>query len=80
MWHVWETGEVLMGLLLGDVKETEHLEDLSIHGKITLKCIFKNWGGKEWTGVVWLSMGLVMAACDCGNVPSGSWKYGEPVD
>jgi hypothetical protein len=41
-----------MWLSLGDVKEREHSEDLDISGRITLKCIFKKWDGKEWTGFI----------------------------
>jgi hypothetical protein len=36
----------LMGeLRLGNLREREHLENLSIDGKIILKCIFKKWNG-----------------------------------
>jgi hypothetical protein len=31
--------------------ERGHLEDLGIDGKIILKCIFKKWNGKDWTGL-----------------------------
>ena len=39
MWHVWETGEVHVRLLWGDLKETEHLEDLGVDERIILKWI-----------------------------------------
>ena len=57
MWHAWETGEVYMWLLLGDVKEREHSEDLDVHGRMKLKYIFKKWDGDEWIGLIWLSIG-----------------------
>jgi hypothetical protein len=38
---------------LGDLRERDHLEDLSIDGRIILKCIFKKWnGGMDWVGLV----------------------------
>jgi hypothetical protein len=52
MWHVWETG-----FWWGDLRESEHLEYLGVDGKIILNVIFQKWGGKVWTGVVWLRIG-----------------------
>jgi hypothetical protein len=26
-------------------------------GRIILKCIFKKWDGKAWTGLLWLKIG-----------------------
>jgi hypothetical protein len=45
MWHVWETEEVLTGVWVVDLKERDHLEELSIDGRIILKWIFKKWDG-----------------------------------
>jgi hypothetical protein len=39
------TGEVLTGFWWGDIMERNHFEDLSIDGRIILKCIFKRWYG-----------------------------------
>jgi hypothetical protein len=37
MLHVWETVEVLAGFQWTDVMERDHLEDLYLSGRITLK-------------------------------------------
>jgi hypothetical protein len=36
------------------------------------------WG--EWTGLIWLKIGRVVWACECGNETSGSIKCGEVLD
>jgi hypothetical protein len=41
MWHVWETGEICEGFWWEDLSERDHLEDLSVDGRIILKWIFK---------------------------------------
>jgi len=41
MWHVMETGEVHTGFWLGDLRERDHLKDLSVDEIILLKWIFK---------------------------------------
>ena len=35
-WHIWGTGEMLRGFRWGDMRERDHLEDLSIDGRIIL--------------------------------------------
>jgi len=39
---------------LEKVKEREHSEDLGTDCKITLEWILEKYGGKEWTGFIWL--------------------------
>jgi hypothetical protein len=43
-----ETGEVHTGLLWGDLREIDHLEDLRVDGEIILKWIFNRWDGEVW--------------------------------
>jgi hypothetical protein len=49
--------KVHIGFWWGNLKEEQHLQDSGIDGRIMLKCIFKNWDGKAWTGLIWLRIG-----------------------
>jgi hypothetical protein len=50
-------GEVHTGFWWEDPREGDHLEDLSLDGRIILKFIFKKWDGRAWTGLIWLRIG-----------------------
>ena len=36
--------------------ERDHVEGLSVEGKVILKWVFKEWGG-AWTGFIWRRIG-----------------------
>ena len=43
------------GFWWGNLREREHLEGLSVDGRIILKCIFKKLDEGARTGLMWLS-------------------------
>jgi hypothetical protein len=46
---VWVRGKVHAGVLWGDLREGDHLEEPDIDGGIVLKWICKKWdGGMDW--------------------------------
>jgi hypothetical protein len=48
-----ETGEVRK-VLVGDLRERVHLEDIEIDGMIILRWILSKWDEEAWNGLVWL--------------------------
>jgi hypothetical protein len=52
MWHVWGTGEVHTAFWRENLRETDHLEGLSVNETMILKWIFENWGGEAWTELI----------------------------
>ena len=62
--------------LLGNMRKRDHLDDV-IDGRVLLKCIFKNWDGRAWTGLIWLRIRTKVDACKWGKEPSGSIKCGN---
>jgi hypothetical protein len=48
---------VQRGLLWGNLREGDHLEDHGADGMIILKCIFERLGGGAQTGLIWLRIG-----------------------
>ena len=51
MWHVWGLGEVHIRFWFGDLSKRDHLEDLVIDGKMTLKLIFNKQDGEALTAL-----------------------------
>ena len=47
-------GEVHTWIWWGEVRERDHLQDLSIDGKIMLQGICKTCDREVWTGLIWL--------------------------
>jgi hypothetical protein len=39
------------------LRDTDHLEDLGLDGKLILKLNFKNRDEEAWTGLIWLRIG-----------------------
>jgi hypothetical protein len=57
--HVAQIGEVRNAykIVVKKVKGRDDLEDLGIDGKIILERILGKYGGKDWTGFIWLRIG-----------------------
>jgi hypothetical protein len=52
--HVASTGDrkVHTGIWWRDLTAGDHLEELGINGRITLKWIFMKWDGEAWIGFI----------------------------
>jgi hypothetical protein len=53
---MWGRGELHRGFWWRNLKETDHLEDLVIDRKVTLKWILKKWDGETRIGLLSLRM------------------------
>jgi hypothetical protein len=74
------SGEVNTGFWWGDLRETDHLEDLGVNGRVILRWIIRKWDvghGLNWSGS---GQGQVAGTCNCGNEHSGSIKCGKFLD
>jgi hypothetical protein len=40
----------------GNLKGTNCFDGLGIGGKVILKCVLKTYGGRSWTGFIWLDV------------------------
>jgi hypothetical protein len=50
MWRVWGRGEAYTGFLWENLRETDHLGDPGVDGKIILKWVFREWDGLDRPG------------------------------
>jgi hypothetical protein len=46
-------------ILLEELRERDHLEDLGVDGMVLLKWMFKKWGGRPWDGLNWFGIGTI---------------------
>jgi hypothetical protein len=53
----WDKGKVLIGLCFGSLREGGLFENLCVHEKIILKCIFRKLDEEAWTGLIFLRLG-----------------------
>ena len=67
MWHEWERGAVRTRFWGGDLKETDHLEDLDVAGRI-IRVIKRS---VDQTNVS-QERDRVACCCEHGNEPTGS--------
>jgi hypothetical protein len=61
---------VRTGFGWGNLRGSDHLEDLGIDGRIILKWIFKKLDG----GMDWVDLDQVAGSCECGNESLGVRK------
>jgi len=55
--RLWGTEEAYRGFWWGNSRETDHLGDPGIDGRIILRWIFRKWDVGELTGSIWLRIG-----------------------
>jgi len=72
--------EACRWLWWGNLRDTDHLEDPGVDGKVILRWIFRKWDVGVWTESSCLRIGTGGGTCECGNEPLGSIKCGEFLD
>ena len=66
-----------IGYWVGDLIERDHLEDLGVDGRITLKWIFRNWMEGCRMDLSGLGQEQVAGCCEGGDEFSASVKCRE---
>jgi len=64
----------------GNLRERDHLENLSADGRIILRWIFRKCYVGHELDLAGPGYGKVAGTCECGNELSGSIKCGEFLD
>jgi hypothetical protein len=67
-------------VLVGKPEGKGRLGEPGIDGKIILRCIYRKYDMRVWSGSRWLKMRQFAGTCECGNETSGSIKCGEFFD
>jgi hypothetical protein len=44
-------------VLVGNLRERDHLEEAGVDGRIILRLIFRKWDVEAWNGSIWLRIG-----------------------
>ena len=47
----------LYSVLVGKLRERDHLEDPGVDGRIILRSIFGKWNVSSWNGLMWIRIG-----------------------
>jgi hypothetical protein len=53
---MWERRR-FYSVLMGTVRERDHLEDPDVDGRIILIWVFRQWDMRAWIGPIWLGIG-----------------------
>jgi hypothetical protein len=61
------------------MRETDHLGNPGVDGRITSRWTFRKWDRGVWKGSSWLGIGTG-GGYECYNEPSGSLKCGKFLD
>jgi len=58
-WHVACVGEGrgVYRVLVGNLREGNHLEDPGVDERLILRSVFRKWDVGAWTGSIWVRIG-----------------------
>jgi hypothetical protein len=59
LWHALGRRDTLTGFLYGALKERDHVKDKGVDARIILKWILKTYDGSGWSGLIWLTLGII---------------------